>query len=623
MKTSLLPCLLSIALLTSFCSNISDRGGITVDPVLNEVEVVSQTVEDIYDSASIWVDSVYMSLSEDERIAQLFWVTLEKADDEASYQKIMQLTINHQPGGILFLRVSAHRAYEAVQDLQSQVSVPLLFSIDGENGPAMRINGVVEFPDAMALGAIRNDSLVYCMGREIARQLKLLGIHVNFAPVADVNSNPNNPVIGVRSFGELPHNVAAKAVAYMKGLQDGGVMAVGKHFPGHGDTGADSHHTLPLVDHNRERLDSCDLLTFKSLIDAGIWGIMTAHIDVPALTDTTGLPSSFSHKIVGDLLKGELGFKGLIITDAVNMQGAKVMGKPGQVDALALAAGNDIVEFTENLPAAMQAVKQALADSMIAQVDLEAKVRRSLAFKYWLTRAEQVEPIETDSLLHYINTPEAEELNRALYGAALTGLVNKLDRPLNEVFMGPSSRNATSALSETASGDLSESTSGVSFSSASKSLSGTSVTLSSVNISSSYAAVFAGESPVLEGYFKDKGIDVVKLNGTAADPVLKQALKYKAHILVISDAQKVDASVMARLNEAGSTMVLYMGNPYRFSRAKGAKDADVILVAYKNNHWAQEAVIGFLEGVIEADGILPVSIEGFPAGTGIRFDFKE
>ena len=292
-----------------------------LEPVVEE-EIRGQplTVEAIYDSARVWVDSVYVSLSDEERIAQLFWITLEKADDEASYQKIKQHTIKYQPGGILFLKVSARKAYEAVHDLQSQVRVPLLFSIDGENGPAMRINGAVEFPDAMALGAIRDDSLIYRMGLEIARQLKLLGIHVNFAPVADVNSNPNNPVIGVRSYGELPYNVAAKAVAYMRGLQDGGVMAVGKHFPGHGDTGTDSHHTLPLVNHNRERLDSCDLLTFKALIDAGIWGIMTAHIDVPALTDTTGIPSSFSPKVVGNLLRDTLGFKGLVITDAVNMK---------------------------------------------------------------------------------------------------------------------------------------------------------------------------------------------------------------------------------------------------------------------------------------------------------------
>lgn len=562
-----------------------------LEPVVEEeIRVQPLTVEAIYDSARVWVDSVYVSLSDEERIAQLFWITLEKADDEASYQKIKQHTIKYQPGGILFLKVSARKAYEAVHDLQSQVRVPLLFSIDGENGPAMRINGAVEFPDAMALGAIRDDSLIYRMGLEIARQLKLLGIHVNFAPVADVNSNPNNPVIGVRSYGELPYNVAAKAVAYMRGLQDGGVMAVGKHFPGHGDTGTDSHHTLPLVNHNRERLDSCDLLTFKALIDAGIWGIMTAHIDVPALTDTTGIPSSFSPKVVGNLLRDTLGFKGLVITDAVNMKGAKVMGKPGQVDALALAAGNDIVEFTENLPAAIQAVIKALTDSLITPAELEAKVRRSLAFKYWLTRGEQVNLIDADSLLHYINTPEAEVLSRALYGAALTALVNKLDIPLKEAFWAADSGSST---------------------------------LSSGNTAANYAAVFAGESPLLESYFKGRGIELVKLNGTATDPGLKLDLKYKAHILVISDVQKVDASVVTRLNEAGPTMVLYMGNPYRLSRARGASNADVILVAFKNNSPAQEAIIEFLEGAIQADGILPVSIEGFPAGTGLRLSFRE
>lgn len=382
------------------------------------------TVGLIYDSAAQWVDSVYSGLSESERIAQLFWLAVEQPDNGTSFELLKGQVAKHQPGGILLFRMSPQRAVGVIETLQSVSKLPLLVSIDGEWGLGMRMPEVRSFPYAMTLGAIQDDSLIYRMGLEIARQFSVLGIHVNMAPVADVNSNPNNPVIGHRSFGELPDHVARKSVAYMKGLQDGGVMAVGKHFPGHGDTSTDSHKTLPVVHHSRELLDSTDLVPFKAMIDAGLWGIMTAHVEVPSLDNRRGLPASFSDSVVTGLLRQQLGFNGLVITDAVNMQGAKTMGPPGKVDVLALAAGNDIVEFTEDLAGGIAAVQKALADSLMTRANLEDKCRRALAFKYWLTRHPSPSKMNKQNLDSLLNAPSALDLNQQLSDAALTVLVN-------------------------------------------------------------------------------------------------------------------------------------------------------------------------------------------------------
>lgn len=315
---------------------------------------------DIYEYSRAWVDSVYQTLSPERRIAQLFWIAIENPDNANTFKGLTELLEKHQPGGIILFGMSPQKAVDVIQQMQYLSELPLLVSVDGENGLAMRFPGLVAFPNAMSLGAIRNDSLIYEMGLEIARQCKVMGIQVNLAPVADVNVNPANPIIGVRSFGEDPSNVARKASAYVRGLQEGGVMAVGKHFPGHGDTDKDSHKTLPRVHHNRARLDSVELFPFKALIDTGLWSVMSAHLEVPALEKQSNIPASFSKRILVDQLRDAMQFKGLIITDAVNMQGAKSMGRPGVVDALALAAGNDVVEFTEDLPEAIEQVKIAI-----------------------------------------------------------------------------------------------------------------------------------------------------------------------------------------------------------------------------------------------------------------------
>ncbi|WP_052345559.1 glycoside hydrolase family 3 protein [Alkaliflexus imshenetskii] len=537
----------------------------------------------IYDESRAWVDSVYESLSERQKIAQLFWLAVENVDNQVAYGRLKSLVKEHQPGGILLFRMRPERAQQVITDLQSESELRLLVSIDGEWGLAMRFADVTPFPYAMTLGAIQDDSLIFRMGLEMARQFRLMGIHVNMAPVADVNSNPNNPVIGHRSFGEIPDNVSRKAVAYMQGLQEGGVMAVGKHFPGHGDTDTDSHKTLPIVNHTLDRLNEMDLPPFRALTDAGIWAVMTAHIEVPALEATKGVPSSFSKGVIEDLLRKQMGFNGLVITDAVNMQGAKVMGRPGVVDALALAAGNDIVEFTENLPAAIEEVLKFIESGQLSWAQIEDKCRRSLAFKYWLTERLPSGEHCTEDIVKCLNSVETYELNQKLHNAALTVLRNENEAlPLSGGFSG------------------------------------------------NYACVVLGSAPSLSAdiriQFKLPVYELSTSDGAAFDRVISSLDRYDGFVIVVADtrwgrlaANQARKMRLMRLAEKGRSVSVFMGNAYHLASWSGLTKSTALIVSYQNNVFAERAVMQLLQGKITANGQLPVSVgELFNAGDGIN-----
>ena len=372
------------------------------------------------------VDSIYHHLTPDERIAQLFWLMTENLHDPKSVQRVMSLVQTFQPGGLLYMRNTAADIVRFSAQASAVSRVPLIYSIDGETGAAMRVKGIRALPKAMTLGAIADERLLYRAGDEAARQLRGLGIHVNFAPVADVNVNAANPVIGIRSFGEDPHEVARRAVALMHGMQDGGVVAVAKHFPGHGDTDVDSHLALPVIGHTRARLDTVELVPFDAMIKNGVMGVMSAHLEVNALDTTRGLPASLSKPMLTDLLCHGMGFQGVVITDAMNMKGVKKAGQPGRVDALALAAGNDIVESTEDLGAAITSVKQAIDAGELTWCDIERKCRKALALKLWAGCGAPL-PEPNDSLVTHINSGMDATLLPDLYRAALTVLPGAAD----------------------------------------------------------------------------------------------------------------------------------------------------------------------------------------------------
>ena len=318
-----------------------------------------------------WTDSVFNTLTPDERIAQLFVITVRNSDTPQNRQSLKRLVQELKIGGLLFDAGTAPDQAALTNYCQSLARVPLLITLDGEWGLAMRLSDTPRFPVNMMLGAIQNDSLLYEYGRAVGRQCRRMGIQVNFAPVLDVNSNPRNPVIGKRSFGQGLDNVSAKAIAYARGLEAEGVMAVAKHFPGHGDTSEDSHKTLPLVPHSRERLMQVEIAPFKRYIDSGLSGLMVGHLNIPALDDS-GRPASLSRTITHDLLGDSLQFEGLVFTDALKMKGASIFGSTA---LLAIQAGNDIVLNPLKPEAQLKAIREAIDQGKIPQSLIDEKCK--------------------------------------------------------------------------------------------------------------------------------------------------------------------------------------------------------------------------------------------------------
>lgn len=371
-----------------------------------------------------WVDSVFNSLTPNQRLGQLFMVAAYSNKDMKHVKEIRELITNYNIGGLIWMQGGPVKQGKLANYYQHIAQTPLLYSIDGEWGLAMRLDSTPRYPKQMTLGAIQNDSLIYQMGKQIAKECKRLGIHVNFAPVADVNNNPSNPVIGMRSFGENKYKVAQKAYMYMAGMQDERVMANGKHFPGHGDTDVDSHKGLPVINHSVDRLDSLELYPFQYLFDRGLGSIMVAHLNIPSLDSTKNLASTLSPKVVNDLLKKKMGFKGLIFTDALNMKGVSKYFAPGNVDLKALLAGNDVLLFSENVAKAIEEINKAIKDGQITQAEIDEHCKKILQAKYWCGLHQKPE-IVTRHLFKELNTPQSAELNDKLAQASVTLLKNE------------------------------------------------------------------------------------------------------------------------------------------------------------------------------------------------------
>ena len=329
-----------------------------------------------------WVDSIYNSLTKEERIGQLFMVAAYSGGKNLNEESITKLIAAHQVGGLIFMQGGPIRQALMTNRYQHMANVPLLLAMDAEWGLGMRLDSVRNFPRQMMLGATRDTSLVYKMGAAIARQCNRLGVHMDFAPDVDVNNNPANPVINTRSFGEHKFWVATLAKAFMRGLQKYGVIACAKHFPGHGDTNADSHKELPLIPKSLAQLDTLELYPFRQLIAAGVKSVMVAHLEVPALDTTPHVPTTLSKNAVTGLLKDKLGYNGLIVTDALQMQGVAKYFPAGEADLRAFAAGNDILLFSQDVPTAIAKIGNAIDSGAIPMAMLEASVKKILAAKY-------------------------------------------------------------------------------------------------------------------------------------------------------------------------------------------------------------------------------------------------
>jgi beta-glucosidase-like glycosyl hydrolase/CubicO group peptidase (beta-lactamase class C family) len=468
--------------------------------------------------------------------------------------------------------------------------------MDAEWGIGMRLDSTISYPYQMTLGAIQDNTLMYQMGVEVARQLKRVGIHANFAPVMDVNNNANNPVINFRSFGESKLNVTQKGIAYMKGMQDQGILTTAKHFPGHGDTGTDSHYALPLINHSRERLDSLELYPFREIIKAGIGGVMVAHLNIPAL-DTAKAPSTLSRKIITGLLKNELGFEGIIVTDAMNMRGVTAGHSPGEVDRDALLAGNDALELTENLPRAIEEIRLAIRQGRITQKEIDERCRKMLAVKYWVG-LNKLSPIKLSAMDKELNTPEAKLLNRKLTEASLTVLNNARSLvPLQEL---------------------------------------DTLRIASVSFGATGGTAF---QKTLSLYTNVKHFTLSKTATALQISDVREKLKnYNVIIGAIHDEGTrplnritLPDSVLLFISELASRRnVIFAAfkNPYVLDKIKDIEKAEGLIVTYQDNANAQELTAQLIFGGISASGKLPVSIgskfsagHGLAVQGGIRFQY--
>lgn len=376
-------------------------------------------------SETQWVDSVYLSLTMEQRVGQLLNVRANQAgkpyDEEIdTYVRLYNI------GGVTFFKGDARTQLIQTNRWQQQAQTPLMVAMDAEWGLGMRINNTISYPLQMTLGAVQNNQLIAKMGKQIAEQCKRMGIHINFAPVVDVNNNPLNPVIGMRSFGENPHNVGVKAAAYALALQQNGIIPSIKHFPGHGNTQSDSHYTLPVVDEPLSALKKEALVPFQQLIDTGVEGIMVAHLYMSALAESHNLSSSLSYNIVTDLLQNQMDFSGLVVTDALDMKGATAHADQQNVSLSALMAGNDILLLPENIPAAVAAIRDAALRDPAVQKRVEESCRKILKYKY-RAGLHQYRPVFPENLMEDLHKNEYKILVQQLFDESITLLNNEPD----------------------------------------------------------------------------------------------------------------------------------------------------------------------------------------------------
>jgi beta-glucosidase-like glycosyl hydrolase/CubicO group peptidase (beta-lactamase class C family) len=353
-------------------------------------------------SAKDWTDSVFNSLDDDQKIAQLMVIRAHSNLGPDHVAKVMKDIQQYNVGALCFFQGGPIRQANLTNYYQGMAKTPLMITIDGEWGLGMRLDSVKKYPYQLTLGAMDDQNLVYRMGLAVGEQCKRIGVHVNYAPVVDINNNPNNPVIGFRSFGENKEKVSAFGVAYMKGMQDAGIMACAKHFPGHGDVDVDSHLDLPVINKSIAQLDSMELVPFRAVFDAGIGSVMIAHLYIPAIDNTANRATSISKNNVTDLLRKDMGYNGLTFTDALEMKGVAKYFPGGTISVEALIAGNDMLCLPASVPETIEAVKKAIADNRLSWDDINAKVRKVLMAKYSLG-LNQWKPIDTVNLLNDLN----------------------------------------------------------------------------------------------------------------------------------------------------------------------------------------------------------------------------
>ncbi|MES2828976.1 MAG: glycoside hydrolase family 3 protein [Bacteroidota bacterium] len=525
-----------------------------------------------------WVDSVFKKLSRREKIAQLFFVRAHTNLGKAYEDSVGLVIKKERLGGVVFFQGGPGRQAILTNKYQSTAKVPLLISSDGEWGLGMRLDSAISYPYQMALGAIQNKDLIYQMGQEVAKDYRRVGMHLNLAPDVDINNNARNPVINYRSFGENKYNVATKAAAYMKGMQDGGLLVSLKHFPGHGDTDVDSHYDLPQLNFSKARLDSLEIYPFRELTMAGAAGVMIAHMNIPSLDSTPNMPSTLSKPIVTGILKGELAFKGLIISDAMGMKGVVKYFKDGEADVMGVIAGNDILELSENSGRAIRLVRKAIRQDRITMERIDESVKKILTAKYWAGLNER-DTIVTQNVLRDVTRPESYTLLQQLADASMTVLKGK--------------QNIQNLVKEKRTAIISIGTPGV------------------TTFQRSVGAFY--QNSVY--YSLDKNA-----NANEIAKVLSNLSMFDQVIIGIHDTRtrpgngmvlSADLKMMISSMASKGAVFALFANPYNLAALPGLENSKGLVVAYQKEDFMQQAAASLLKKQIVATGKLPVTVNTF------------
>ncbi|NCI48608.1 serine hydrolase [Sediminibacterium roseum] len=556
-------------------------------------------------AAERWVKKKFRKLSKDERIAQLMIIRAHSNFGPEHIAEVVDLIKKYNVGGLCFFQGGPVRQANLTNLYQSIAKTPLMISIDGEWGLGMRLDSVISFPRQLMMGATQDAKLIYEFGRAVGEQCRRLGIQVNYAPDVDVNNNPMNPVINDRSFGEDKYKVALYGVEYMRGMQDVGVMATAKHFPGHGDVAVDSHHDLPIINKSRAELDNLELYPFKQLIDAGVGSIMTAHLSIPAIDTTTNLPSSLSAKNVTGVLRNDLGFQGISFTDALEMQGVAKFFPKGDASVMSLIAGNDMLCLPGDIPGSIAKIKEAIKDGKLTWDDINAKVKKVLLAKYHLGLNE-VKEIPTDNIVNDLNAHTAR-IKNLLSANALT-LVRKQNETIFPLTKGK--RIAYVCIGAPAENRI------------------------TARLKAEYNAdvyLFGSKTELGKQLMDDKNPSTIieKSDNESATQLINtiQQKNYDVVIVGLHNFSRrpannfgLSAASVSLVNglQSGKTITLVFGNPYALKNFPAAAN---LVACYEDDEVVQSAATDLLAGTIEPKGKLPVTVtDNMKFGDGIVYN---
>ncbi|WP_235297955.1 glycoside hydrolase family 3 N-terminal domain-containing protein [Portibacter marinus] len=525
-------------------------------------------------NAELWALAELEKMTIEEKIGQLFMIRAHSDKGPDHIAEVERYIRNYKVGGLCFFQGTPEKQAQLTNQYQELSDRPLLIGIDGEWGLGMRFpRHSISYPRQLALGAIQDNRLIYDMGAEVARQMKRIGIHVNFAPVADVNNNSENPVINDRSFGENPSNVASKSFAYMKGMQDHGLMACAKHFPGHGDTNTDSHHDLPVIPHGKDRLDSVELMPFKLLTEKGIESVMVAHLHVPALDSTENVPSSLSYRTTTGYLRDSFDFQGLIFTDGLEMQGVRKNFPPGEMEVIAFLAGNDVMLLPPDLPKAFSTIKKRVDDGTITITRLNQSVKRILEAKYRYGLQEKPK-IVLNGIKADIESKAAQNLKKRLIEKTIT-LVRDEDNLL-PLQTNPGGRIAILNIGSEGKTRF-------------QSVLAENVEVTTLNVDAEIS-----DEKIQEVVSKLKNYDQVIAGIYGMN-------KYASRKFGI---QLSTMKLLSRLQDDTNLIINVFGSPYALKFFDNFK---TIMVSYDDDHLNQEASAKAMLGELHIDGKLPVS----------------